>query len=527
MYYTVQQILSHPLMSGAKVLSGEKLLSTCPVESVSVIELPVEQFVRRNEFVLTTGIGCGRKPDVFESFVQDIYVSKASALAIATGRHVETIPDRIISYSRAYEFPLIQLPWEIRFSDIIKTILSGINQWERHIVQKAEKLQREIINLYLNGKSLHDALTVMEHFLNARVYLLQRGGSSIDSSAKRSNVSSHRLRINQLRLDEPSTILTDWGTHAQIFPFHILNQKKGALIIETEMAAAPSVPRSMVEQIIIVLQLWFKKEQIVTESENRKKEAFMSTLIKGSWKNWETIAAAAARYRFSESATFICLVGKAETDDSGQDLSILKNDIEKTASECIDRSGKPNLCAFYKKYLVIFLQTAYDNDSFYHLIDNLEKTCEQLNFPIFSWGINDHPTEPRFLSKSYKNARVALEIGRNQRGPGSRSTFTDTGEFQMLSQLSKDGSAKEIMQKIIGPLVAYNRERGLDLFHTLTCYIDCQGNVSQTARTLSLQRQSLIYRLQKIEALTGKSLSKPDDLFLLQLCLKLWTISIK
>ncbi|MDQ7860980.1 helix-turn-helix domain-containing protein [Peribacillus frigoritolerans] len=45
---------------------------------------------------------------------------------------------------------------------------------------------------------------------------------------------------------------------------------------------------------------------------------------------------------------------------------------------------------------------------------------------------------------------------------------------------------------------------GGDLIHTLTFYIRNQGNVSQTARTLHIHRHTLLYRLKKIETLTGR-----------------------
>ncbi|GAY78168.1 hypothetical protein NBRC111894_3722 [Sporolactobacillus inulinus] len=47
MYYSVDQVLAQPLMGKAKVLSGMHLLKQRPVESVSVIEQPVEKFVKK------------------------------------------------------------------------------------------------------------------------------------------------------------------------------------------------------------------------------------------------------------------------------------------------------------------------------------------------------------------------------------------------------------------------------------------------------------------------------------------------
>ncbi|MCO7124252.1 PucR family transcriptional regulator ligand-binding domain-containing protein [Sporolactobacillus shoreicorticis] len=523
MFYSVHQILANPIMQKAEILSGKDLTAR-PIESVSVIELPVEKFVRKNEFVLTTGIGFGDDPKIFDAFVQEIYASQASALAIATGRHVKTIPKRIVAFAKENNFPLIHMPWEIRFSDVIKTVISGIHHQEDVLLEEYKQLQRTIIALYLDGKSLNDALALMEKHSKSHIYILQRKSEDILSSNP--NAHSQHLHLNQLITDKPSVITTQWGTRAQVYPFHILNQKQAALVIDSNPSLAQTIPRSALEQVTIVLQLWFKKNQLLVEERNREKTELIHAIIHQDWNSWDHLLARTRVQDLNVSGNYQCIVGLPEQWTSKKNSTDEKNDLLQLATRCARQIEPSNLCAFYSNYLVIFIQVTDEHLDIYHtLIDLIEEKLNAYYFPAFSWGISDRPSEIRSLSKSYKNARIALETGRSQNGSGSRSTFADTSEFRMLSQLSKDEVTREAVRKIIGPLVSYNKERGLDLFLTLTAYMKHNGNVSQTARALSLQRQSLIYRLQKIETLTGKSLSKSDDLFLLQLCIKLWAIN--
>ncbi|MGM8212901.1 helix-turn-helix domain-containing protein [Virgibacillus sp. W0430] len=53
-------------------------------------------------------------------------------------------------------------------------------------------------------------------------------------------------------------------------------------------------------------------------------------------------------------------------------------------------------------------------------------------------------------------------------------------------------------------------------------YEDQKGNSSKAARILNLHRQSLLYRLKKIESLTNMSLNNQDDVLLLNLSIKVW-----
>lgn len=75
---------------------------------------------------------------------------------------------------------------------------------------------------------------------------------------------------------------------------------------------------------------------------------------------------------------------------------------------------------------------------------------------------------------------------------------------------------------IIGSLIEHDSENKLDLINTFKIYVENKGNVSQTARALHLHRQSLLYRLKRIEEITKLSLDNADDIFLLELCVRLW-----
>jgi DNA-binding PucR family transcriptional regulator len=56
---------------------------------------------------------------------------------------------------------------------------------------------------------------------------------------------------------------------------------------------------------------------------------------------------------------------------------------------------------------------------------------------------------------------------------------------------------------------------------TLETFLRENGNTSSAARALFLNRHSLMYRLRKIEALTGRSLDRHDDRFIFELSIRL------
>ena len=86
----------------------------------------------------------------------------------------------------------------------------------------------------------------------------------------------------------------------------------------------------------------------------------------------------------------------------------------------------------------------------------------------------------------------------------------------LLSQLSRSKDLAPF-QDLVEPLVRYDRERGSDLVRTLRVYFACGANASEAADKLFLHRNSMIYRLARIEKLTGADLKNPRVGLILQL----------
>jgi DNA-binding PucR family transcriptional regulator len=86
----------------------------------------------------------------------------------------------------------------------------------------------------------------------------------------------------------------------------------------------------------------------------------------------------------------------------------------------------------------------------------------------------------------------------------------------LLSRLSSSGDLAPF-REVVEPLVRYDRERGSDLVRTLRVYFACGSNASEAADKLFLHRNSMLYRLARIEKLTGADLKNPRVGLILQL----------
>jgi DNA-binding PucR family transcriptional regulator len=122
------------LVAPARPLPGSSLLQDRPVAGVSVIEVPVDGFVRANDLVLSTGMTVGHDPTLLTRFLTDVAHAGAAALALAIGPYTPQMPRAIIALARQLDLPLITLPWETRFSEIVESVL-------RHLVYETAQIQ--------------------------------------------------------------------------------------------------------------------------------------------------------------------------------------------------------------------------------------------------------------------------------------------------------------------------------------------------------------------------------------------------
>lgn len=64
--------------------------------------------------------------------------------------------------------------------------------------------------------------------------------------------------------------------------------------------------------------------------------------------------------------------------------------------------------------------------------------------------------------------------------------------------------SRALVTAVLGPLSAHDRTAGGDLVATLRTFLEQDGSSGRTAERLQIHRQTLVYRLRKIEQLTGQ-----------------------
>jgi PucR family transcriptional regulator, purine catabolism regulatory protein len=103
--------------------------------------------------------------------------------------------------------------------------------------------------------------------------------------------------------------------------------------------------------------------------------------------------------------------------------------------------------------------------------------------------------------------------------------FNSLGVYRLLGQLEDAPTVRQFTKQVIGPLADYDRQHRSTLVQTIDSYFMHHGNISQTAEALFIHRNTLLYRLDRIQELTQHDLNQSNMRLALHLALKFWQLS--
>ncbi|MBQ3921413.1 MAG: PucR family transcriptional regulator ligand-binding domain-containing protein [Firmicutes bacterium] len=403
MRFTLAELLKTGNIPGVEMLTRSVDPEDVSIDSVSVQELPVEDFVRRNELVLSTAIGCMKDENKFEELIRGISASHAAALFLAFSDPSYRVPGRLVSLADSLDLPMFSIPWEYRFSDIQEQVF---------------------LSLWLNSQNVEDI--VSSRIKDDFVWNLANGNYESLSDMARQGLKLH------FDLGKPYTCI-----------------------------AIRAVPR---------------------DGESASGSYSLRTAA-------VSLNAENALIKEAGKLNLAVMVAARNTDITGF-LENGKARPEKDVEGYIDA-----------------------------VRERLARDCPSHDF---YFGISETNTKRPVFDALYRNASVALQYCLNSSRKQYRFTYRDTREAQVVSALSASEAVKKIAGEVLGPLREYDASSDIDLMGTLIEYIRNNYNMSLTARKLNIHRQSLLYRLEKIEALTEMSLDDHQDLFLLEVSTRMY-----
>lgn len=119
------------------------------------------------------------------------------------------------------------------------------------------------------------------------------------------------------------------------------------------------------------------------------------------------------------------------------------------------------------------------------------------------------------LADSWHEALSAARAASAEARFGPVADWRDIGPYRLLASLPRgpDTAPDHMVRTLLAP-------PHRDLARTAEVFLDCAGQASRTAAELGIHRQTLYYRLSRVQQLTGLDMNDGEDRLLLHMALK-------
>jgi purine catabolism regulator len=130
-----------------------------------------------------------------------------------------------------------------------------------------------------------------------------------------------------------------------------------------------------------------------------------------------------------------------------------------------------------------------------------------------------HPGE-RSLQRSFDEALEAAEIALRLGLAGRVGCFWELGLIDWLYLLPPDALRRNAYVDKITMLAEHDARANGDLVNTLEAYLDHGGALAEAAAALNVHRNTLLYRLGRIQAIAGVNLKDVQERLNVHVALK-------
>lgn len=157
--------------------------------------------------------------------------------------------------------------------------------------------------------------------------------------------------------------------------------------------------------------------------------------------------------------------------------------------------------------LVKEVKPNYDTRAIEKIAQSISDTFGTEFYTKVSIGIGTAVESIKDLARSYKEAQVAIEVGKVFDTKKNIVSYENLGIGRLIYQLPTtlcEMFLSEVFKK--GSIETLDRETLL----TIQCFFENNLNVSETSRKLFVHRNTLVYRLEKVRKLTGLDLREFD-----------------
>lgn len=528
---TVTELCRAALPLGTVVSAGHRAVGR-PVRWVIAVQAgPTLPYLEGGELVLLT-------PPLplqdQKTLIHALITAQVAAIAC-----LPPIDPILLALAESEGLPVLQLPAGSRIREVERVALGMLLDRQGHLERRGAQLYDQLMQLVSANAGLEDIINEIGVTLNKTVVLQDKNlgvkfhrvvtsfagqwDSILDLLKDRRSMPdalSDRHKLPRHGASSFSQHLPDRSLSRLIAPIITQGVGRGYLsVIVGGEGGDPfdEVDRMVVHHGAVICGLEMARAKAISEVQKKLRGDFLSSLISGDLPESE-IQAEGDRFGHDMNLPHLAIVMQwyGEKRPSGRRLETLVNGV-------VSRMGAATLSYLRDDQMRVFYGT--DNrdpvDAARKFAGEIQAAAQRefkdLHLAI---GIGTVASKVWDWRASYREAAHAADIAR--RLASNEPMYAgDLGVYTLLTRSDFREDLRALRDKMIGNLLKYDERQRADLLQTLEEFFKSHGNYTQTAEALSVHRNTLFYRMTRIQEITGLDLTQPDVRLAVHLSLKI------
>ena len=531
---TVEDVRKLALPLGTHVITGDGLL-TRPVAWTTVI-YPEDNYqaksLQANELLLIApDKKRNRGADHAVELVRWAAEQQAAALVFS-----DTTSPTAIAEAKSRNLPVLALSKHHLMRSVEKNIISLLVDRGGQIERRGTQIYRQLTQISSSNEGITELINAIARLTNKAVVLQDKRLRIIVSTVQPQFVSiwdevetflgkleylpvELQNRHQVATMESPTVLqaLSTQGIARLVAPIVTNGVGRGFLSVVGHEEELDDVDLLVTEHGAEACAVEMAKQKAVSETEKRLRGTFLDRLLLGDVSKQEAIRQG-ERFDHDMIQTHIAIVTSWRGNNP---LSARR--LETMVNSVIESQRSPSLVWQREKEgeVVIFHATQPDNpiDASLNLAEAISKTINR-QFPQnrVAIGLGQPARDIGGWRSSYRDAVQAMELAVRLQ-TDTPLYIGDLGVYQLILGLDDRKKLLDFCNQTLGSLTEYDMRQNADLVKTLEAFFNCHGNLSQTAESLIVHRNTLLYRMNRINEIAEIDLNRPETRLALHLAL--------
>lgn len=453
--------------------------------------------------LVVSGLVWRRSAADSEVFVGELVEAGAAALA-AGDAFLGSIPDDLVECCRRHELPLVEVPSEVSFADVIEYLVSAVSAERGARLTASLRRQRQLLSDVAAGRSLAEMAARLSHDIGRECRVLTATGRLIVSGSS-PLVAADLDRVTEafVTAQRLPTVTRGETTHSLFTAGTGFDNRLTSWIVAVEGDVADwasDTVEAITEFTSIAALDRFRSAEALRAIRHIAEEAV--TLADSGGSQLE-IGARLRQAGLDPGEPLIAVVA----DFAG------RPDLQETIRTVLDDIaaglGAPVVAMDSDGRAVALLSGAAGGVPA-AVRAALARLAPGVGGAPIAVGIST-PSAPGALSGALDEARYSRRLAELRGEPVSVVSGDEVTSYVLLLATVPDEVRRAFANRVLGPVLEYDTRNGGGLLETLNVFVECSGSWSRASETLHLHINTVRYRIQRIEQLTGRDLSKLED----------------